>query len=91
MGAFGFEGALSCRVMKSAGCFLFASADYSVAVGDDEVDGYVVLLGVDAVDELEVVAYSDGYGAAAGEEAVVVSLSAAEAVSGPVVGNGELR
>lgn len=63
--------------------------DDAVAVGYDEVDGDVEGVGVDFVDELEVVAYADGGEAAGrGEQAVVIAFAAAHAVAGAIVGYG---
>lgn len=60
----------------------------TVAVGDDVVDGDVEFVGLEVVDELEVVAYTDCSGTRAAKQTVVIALSAAHTVAVAVVGNG---
>ena len=57
------------------------------ALGDHIVDGHVMNLGVDIVNELKVVGHTDFYGAGVMKQTVIISFAASYAVAAAIVGH----
>ena len=58
------------------------------ALGDHIVDGHVMNLGVDIVNELKVVGHTDFYGAGVMKQTVIISFAASYAVAAAIATAG---